>query len=351
MKISLSELIQKLELIKEIEIETNIYKINFFLGGDLKWLSNVLGINAANSKYPCPWCKWEVPNLSKEKLSEKEFDEKVDYLSNMTFNIDRNHEEATRFLSLKNLQKNGYKNEGLFKFIPFKNVIFDILHMSLRISDRLFKMLLFRLEELEGDSSSDLKKRFLTKKFIDFISERTKITNPFYFKLKMNHKENVETSSLKMRKLNLKERLSLIEKFDEVENLRFIFGNKYQNDNMLKRLSRLFGVFKDILKIIKADNFNQFDKNNLVEELKSWVHNYLKTGYKLTPYIHCFVYHVPEFIEKYGNLNCFSMQNLEKYNHIDKTNYFRATNRKTEKFTLTLIQKMNRVEYIRLTSI
>ena len=38
--------------------------LNFFFGGDLKWISEVYGINAANSLYPCPWCTWKANKMT-----------------------------------------------------------------------------------------------------------------------------------------------------------------------------------------------------------------------------------------------------------------------------------------------
>lgn len=120
---------------------------------------------------------------------------------------------------------------------------------------------------------------------------------------------------------------------------------------MIIRLSRLFGMFKDIIQVLRNDNSEYFDKESLNRDLKKWFQIYLKTGYNVTPYIHAFCFHIPQFIEKFGNLNCFSMHNLEKYNHIDKINYFQSTNRHTEYFLSTLLEKMNRLEYIRLNKL
>jgi hypothetical protein len=73
----LNELLLSLGQIKTITINDEEYKINFMAGGDLKWISLVFGINAANSKFPCPFCKWknEEINLSgcgkRKKKTEK----------------------------------------------------------------------------------------------------------------------------------------------------------------------------------------------------------------------------------------------------------------------------------------
>ena len=33
------------------------YEVTKYLAGDMKFLAIMFGINAANSKYPCVWCK------------------------------------------------------------------------------------------------------------------------------------------------------------------------------------------------------------------------------------------------------------------------------------------------------
>jgi hypothetical protein len=52
--------------------------IEFKLGGDLFFIANMMGINNANSKHPCPWCTF---NAKKTVEINKEW------------KISRNHEE------------------------------------------------------------------------------------------------------------------------------------------------------------------------------------------------------------------------------------------------------------------
>jgi hypothetical protein len=42
----------------EIVIDEIRYKIEKFVGGDLEFLSLLLGINAANKNQACIWCKY-----------------------------------------------------------------------------------------------------------------------------------------------------------------------------------------------------------------------------------------------------------------------------------------------------
>lgn len=46
-----------LEQLNEISMEDKTYKIEYFLGGDLKFLALALGLQAAQSYHPCPWCE------------------------------------------------------------------------------------------------------------------------------------------------------------------------------------------------------------------------------------------------------------------------------------------------------
>ena len=56
LKVGLKEILLSLENVNSIEINGKMYKIEFYLGGDLKFLANMMGINGANANYPCVSC-------------------------------------------------------------------------------------------------------------------------------------------------------------------------------------------------------------------------------------------------------------------------------------------------------
>lgn len=70
----------------------------------------------------------------------------------------------------------------------------------------------------------------------------------------------------------------------------------------------------------------------------------------ITPYIHCFVYHIPEFIQLHKDISIFTLQGLEKLNHITSICYHRSNNKKMNEkvFVKQLIEKMSRIEFLRL---
>ena len=75
--------------------------------------------------------------------------------------------------------------------------------------------------------------------------------------------------------------------------------------------------------MIKSDK-NQRLLQKLKIKLKIWLKNYIliPDQESSTPYIHILCFHIPEFIEIYGNMNLFSMQGLENLNSFSKLNYF-----------------------------
>ena len=101
------------------------YYFRFLLGGDLKYLAILRGINAANSNYPRIFCvchKSEFCNTKKE------------------WSITDASKGARNLIDAQNLCKNqslGYINKPLFNYIKFFEIIFDMLHSFLRITEKL----------------------------------------------------------------------------------------------------------------------------------------------------------------------------------------------------------------------
>ena len=65
----------------------------------------------------------------------------------------------------------------------------------------------------------------------------------------------------------------------------------------------------------------------------------------VTPYMHIFVNHVHEFMEKYDDVNRFNVEGLEKLNHMTHSQVFRGTNR-SEDYLKQIMRKRNRMEVL-----
>ena len=281
------------------------------------------GINAANSNQPCIWCHWNCKS-SKD---------------NNEFSIsERSHELAK---VLKTSKKDGYKNVSLLPFIAFEKTVFDTLHMGLRITDKIFKKLLHHFEYLDNNSSLDLNKRPLFKKLWNFFEDDCGVTTPF--------ENDKGTSSFKLRSLNQKERMKILESSKNRKNLLNLFS-ELKNDSKLIIFNYILIEFYDIFNFIKQDHTDQYDEESLKKRLKNWLSYWLRVSdnEKLTPYLHIFINHVTEFIRVFKNLSMYSTQGLEKLNDEIKCNYIRQTNKKKDKFVKQLLEKCNRIEFYNL---
>lgn len=326
--LALKEIVANIKINKTIKLDDKLFNLEFTQGGDLKWISLINGVNGANSNHPCPWCPWNK-------------NESLDTAQNWKIN-DRSH--LINSIKLKEINNEGYINKPIIDFIEYEKTIIDPLHLFLRITDKLFEKFIGFLESQEG-KGCDLRKRPLFKRFGEIFEIECSISNPFY--LSKNEQQ------AEMRSLNQNERIKFFKALTK-KNIIDRFPELYRKDeDMLLLFNFVFNEFfslfiylkNDYTEIIRVNNTARF-KSRLLE----WLKMYLKVGGDeiITPYIHSFVFHVPEFLERYKNLNFFSTQALEKLNSVTKTHFFRNTNKKRNMFLQQLLEKANRIEFINL---
>ena len=66
----------------------------------------------------------------------------------------------------------------------------------------------------------------------------------------------------------------------------------------------------------------------------------------VTPYMHCMMHHVAEFMILHGSILPFTQQGLEKYNDIMTNDYFRSTSHRGEQCLVQILQKRYRIEHL-----
>jgi hypothetical protein len=59
---SLTDTVNEASELKSVTINENEHRVEYFLGGDLKFLAIVCGIEAANAIFSCVWCKCSSTN-------------------------------------------------------------------------------------------------------------------------------------------------------------------------------------------------------------------------------------------------------------------------------------------------
>ena len=102
----------------------------YSLGGDWKFLAYICGLAAANQNFACIWCKC---------LRHERFDiNKKWSLTDKSLRARDSHEIGKHAES----KQHNCKTNLLFDFIPIDRVIIDTLHLFLRISDNVIKLLI-----------------------------------------------------------------------------------------------------------------------------------------------------------------------------------------------------------------
>ena len=329
LKSCFAELIPMLKNIETFKIDDNIFKIEFYLAGDLKFLSNVLGINAANSNFACPWCKCHKTDCSGMHWSIFDLQKGA-----------RSHEESKAKRNLKNdVNKFGYIDAPLFDFIPFKNVIIDLMHLYLRITDKFTSYILDDILSLDGyqdtyDTVNDPKiaksKNIWT--YIKFLKDDCRIRNCFYLK----DKKIVFRDLRGAEKLVVFNHINLVTLFPDIEDV------ATKND-VIHDFNTIYLKIRDNL--IQAEEIEILTSQFIVEYLEAFM---IST---ISPYLHCFVCHMHEFRLLHQDFNLFNQQGLEKLNDITSEQVFKGTNRKRKEsgkisYLQQLMYKRNRLDAI-----
>lgn len=255
--------------------------------------------------------------------------------------------ESERFLSLNASGENqGYIKQPIVDFIDFNLVIVDMLHLYLRITDKFFEILITKLAEKDGvgSLSKSLDQRPNFKKLFNFLEQQCNITKPFYSSEKEQHK-------YKLRSLNGNERAIFLQKISDYK-IKTLFPALDNNTALV-----IYYVFKDFKETVDSIKKNEYNDTNIEElrgKLKTWLNYYVKlipaNSKEITPYIHCYVFHLPEFILKFKEINLYNLQGLEKLNDFSTQIYHSATNKHkiNKSFIIQMIRKRNRMEYYNL---
>ena len=107
-------------------------------------------------------------------------------------------------------------------------------------------------------------------------------------------------------------------------------------------VQKLYAVLQ---KEVSTDKCNSFMK-----DAKKWVLDFtnIYQAKHVTPYIHILAKHIPEFLQKYKNINQFTMQGMEKINDQTTLDFAKSTNHNYHNLDALkqLMQKRNRIEYL-----
>ena len=285
------------ELRELAEIGLNIegvhWMFNLYFSSDWKFLTICLGFNSANSLFFCPWCtisKKDVANINKEWKISKQMDNLDTY--------------------------NGHNLTPLFNMIPLDHWIPDELHVMLRITDRLWCLVLHEIKETGffNDAAREI-----------IVKEMNRIKVHFYFWKEKEHQTWSYTSLMGQDKLKV---------------LQFFDLSKILPPTRARAIRMLWNGFYDLYIAIRDPNT---DPNVFKNNARMWLrifltpstgspndNNFVQGLYRpndLTPYIHVLVFHIHELMEKHKKwgLKAFSCAAVENKNHQQISQFFRKT--------------------------
>jgi hypothetical protein len=296
----LNPFLSELQSLKEdgLEVAGVLWNFELYFSADWKFLAICLGLNGPTSKYFCPWClcsRDQHGDLSKD------------------WRIEKNMEQiATNYNDI-----NGHIRPPLFNMISIDHIIFDELHVFLRITDRLWELMLAEIKDrgLFND---------LTREVI--IKEMQRLKVPFYFwENKESH--NWEYTSLMggdkekvLRFFNLK----LLFKPSRAQLIRNLWNQFYQiycaiRDNTTDPAQLKCKALDWLSLFLTPSQGDPTNSKTFIQGL------YLPS--QITPYIHALVYHGWKLLEKHKTwgLKAFSCSAVEKKNHNQVSSFFRKT--------------------------
>ena len=311
-----------------ITVREQEFAIKYFIGGDWKFLAMITGIDSASSTYACIWYK--CPSLERHDSSQT-------WSISGTEHGARTIEENIKIARSKRKQFN-VSHEPIFKQIPLTHVIVDNLHMFLRVADTLIDLLLLELNRFNKIKKS-MKMKSLGQlnylKKYEGIFQSLGISG-FSFWI------GRESRKLKCRTLTGPEKLVLLKKMNivvnfpevpDVENVQTLWCN-------LLKINKLLSVHPSNL---TNETVKEFESKS-----KEFVRLFKDTypAKHVTPYMHCMMQHVSEFMSTTGALLPLTQQGLEKYNDSMTKDYFRSTSHKGQECLRQILQKQNQMEYL-----
>ena len=330
---ALKDIINETIEFTSVSLQGKIYQIDYYIGGDLKFLNVVCGIDSCASKYSCIWCKCPAD----QRYDTTKTWSMVDIKKGGARTV-KEIEECSKKRSKS--EKYNCSNPPLFPSIPLTRVVPDTLHLFLRICDQLINQLIKDLMHEDNvtnmtryTTTDNIKHKHIAG-FEQFIKEKG-ISWSFYV--------DKNTKLIKHRDFTGPEKYKILSTI----NLSTLLPN--YSKTKLDKMEVIWDGFRQL--ICKLDNLQGDDNQKLLDfssSAKTWLKNYVSVypTKDATPYMHILANHAPEAIEINGKLSQFTQQGLEKLNdHVTKW-YYRSTSLSHDAAMKQIIEKQSRLRQL-----
>jgi hypothetical protein len=301
---------------KKIDVDEGTVNLEFFLGGDYKFILLMMGLSGATSNHACVWCtvhKDERWNMSHD----------LEYYNSPP--LKRTLEEMHR-LAGKTKQNFCCVHKPLLD-IELSHVILDELHLLLRVMDVLIGNLV--QGAIDWDKKDNWKKKKSEHQSIH-VNHLIEVIRSCGVTFNIWEKMNADkhgsglydfTSLLGTDKKKLLKELP--EKLDGVIP-------DYENEVKL-----IWQKFSTVYAIVTCRDPSEEMVADYFLKAQEWVSLFISLhgkviGHKranVTPYMHAMVYHVPNFLQMFKSVKLFTGQGVEKNNDVARSIVLRKSNK------------------------
>ena len=303
LKSSLGPLFQEINQLHSkqyLDVDGRKIKLEMFIGGDMKFIQLLLGMNSDIATFACPWCK-----VSKECRGDISLP--WDFYHGQ--NITRSVEEMKSFKSTSAKANFGSKNPPLLN-IETDHYVPDELHMLLRVMDVLMRNLI-------DDAVSKDQFAKITGGATDNLDLLVKEIQNCGVSFKTWYSKSGELEYTSLTGADMKKVLRHLP-----DRLLFCI-HEDTRDHVVKLWKEFYALYT-----LVTDSSNKtFESQVVFAQVHNFMSGFLKIGSikregyhpkNVTPYLHVLLYHIPFFVGKYGSLSKFSGQAVEKTNDILK---------------------------------
>ena len=313
------------ELIKrgKITIDGVDLPVEIFLGGDYKFLLIIMGLSGATSDYACLWCK--VHRLSRWMTTEPL----------MKYNSEpraRTLSEIKKMASLPKSSKNkkfSCVHPPLLE-ISTDHIILDELHMMMRVTDRLTENLIKEVLERDSKRNFNLAKNDTKNIYRDTLLKAINETGAVFTMWEKMNADGRSSGSFDWTSLIGADKKKVMEGLpNKLEAQDILFPETKET------VVKIWRDFTELYKEINQTDLNKDTFETIHMKAKLWIELFCslggtRQGYskdRVTPYMHCLVYHIPYFIKLHGSFKKFTGQGVEKNNDDAKKAYFQKSNK------------------------
>ncbi|XP_048589349.1 uncharacterized protein LOC116615043 [Nematostella vectensis] len=300
----------------KLTVNDKTINLEFFLGGDYKFVLLMLGLKGATANYACAWCKIHKDDRWKTDNDFHSF----------------NKSPMSRSLKeIKELCKKSTDNyccgaEPLLN-IELDHVIVDELHLMLRVTDVLTKNLVY--QAIDRDKKDDFDKKrgegkgSHLKKLVSTIRSLG-ISFDVWEQLNADKSSSGKYDFTSLTGSNKKTLLSQLP--DKLHDLLTLDSRD--------KVTQLWRDFNNIYIQITNMELNILPEI-IADQVKEWIDLFcscrnVAEGYeraRVTPYMHILFAHVPFFVEKYKCIKIFTGQGVEKNNDVARSVLHRKSNK------------------------